>query len=85
MAHKKSGGSGKNGRNSPGQRLGIKVYASQQVTTGSVLVRQRGTRIMPGLNVKRATDDTLYAMVAGTVKYDRTRGDKSRVSVIPAE
>ncbi len=85
MAHKKSGGSGKNGRNSPGQRLGIKVYGSQRVGVGSVLVRQRGTKVLPGLNVERASDDTLYAMVAGTVKYDRTRGDKSRVSVIPAE
>jgi large subunit ribosomal protein L27 len=83
MAHKKSGGSGKNGRNSPGQRLGVKAFGSESVTSGSILVRQRGTRIMPGLNVGRAKDDTLFALVSGTVRFERVSKDKRRVSVVP--
>ncbi len=83
MAHKKSGGSGKNGRNSPGQRLGVKAFGSQVVTTGSVLVRQRGTRILPGLNVGRAKDDTLFALADGRVEFRRVSKDKTRVSVVP--
>ena len=73
MAHKKSGGSGKNGRNSPGQRLGVKAFGSERVTTGSIIIRQRGTRILPGANVGRAKDDTLFALADGTVKFE-TRG-----------
>lgn len=84
MAHKKSGGSGKNGRNSPGQRLGIKTFGSQMVTAGSVLVRQRGTRILPGKNVGWAKDDTLFALVDGKVMYKQVTKDKKRVSVEPA-
>jgi large subunit ribosomal protein L27 len=84
MAHKKSGGSGKNGRNSPGQRLGIKAYGSEQVTTGCIIVRQRGTRVLPGANVGRAKDDTLFALADGTVKFQNVSKDKKRVSVIPA-
>ncbi len=83
MAHKKSGGSGKNGRNSPGQRLGVKAFGSEQVTTGSIIVRQRGTRILPGANVRRAKDDTLFALVDGTVKFERVSKDKRRVAVVP--
>ncbi len=83
MAHKKSGGSGKNGRNSPGQRLGVKAFGSERVTTGSIIVRQRGTRILPGANVGRAKDDTLFALVDGTVKYERASKDKRRVAVVP--
>jgi large subunit ribosomal protein L27 len=79
MATKKSGGSGKNGRNSSGRRLGIKNYGGQTVTAGSILVRQRGTRFTPGLNVRRGTDDTLFALAAGLVKFDR---DGKRVNVI---
>jgi large subunit ribosomal protein L27 len=83
MAHKKSGGSGKNGRNSPGQRLGVKAFGSERVTTGSIIVRQRGTRILPGANVGRAKDDTLFALVDGEVKYERASKDKRRVTVVP--
>jgi large subunit ribosomal protein L27 len=83
MAHKKSGGSGKNGRNSPGQRLGVKAFGSESVTTGSIIVRQRGTRILPGANVRRAKDDTLFALVDGTVKFERVSKDKRRVVVVP--
>jgi large subunit ribosomal protein L27 len=83
MAHKKSGGSGKNGRNSPGQRLGVKAYSSEQISTGSIIVRQRGTRILPGMNVGRAKDDTLFALADGTVRFERVSRDKQRVSVVP--
>ncbi len=71
MATKKSGGSAKNGRDSQSKRLGVKRYAGQTVTAGSILVRQRGTRYRPGLNVKRGSDDTLFALVTGVVGFDR--------------
>ena len=64
-------GSARNGRNSPGQRLGVKVYAGTTVTAGSILVRQRGTRIHPGLNVDRGRDDTLFALKSGVVHYEK--------------
>ena len=83
MAHKKSGGSGKNGRNSPGQRLGVKCYGSETVRAGNILIRQRGTRIMPGDNVGRGSDDTLFALIDGTVKFERVRQDKRRIVVVP--
>jgi len=83
MAHKKSGGSGKNGRNSPGQRLGVKAYGSEVITNGSIIIRQRGTRILPGKNVGRGKDDTLFAMAAGRVKFERVSREKQRVSVEP--
>ena len=83
MAHKKSGGSGKNGRNSPGQRLGVKTFGSERVTTGCIIVRQRGTRILPGTNVGRAKDDTLFALVDGEVKFERVSKDKRRVAIVP--
>ena len=79
MAHKKSGGSAKNGRDSHSKRLGVKRFDGQTVTAGSILVRQRGTRIHPGRNVKRGTDDTLFALAAGTVSFDR---EGRRVSVV---
>jgi len=79
------GGSGKNGRNSPGQRLGVKTFSSQQVTTGSIIVRQRGTRILPGANVGRAKDDSLFALADGTVKFQQVSKTKKRVSVLPAQ
>ena len=69
MAHKKSGGSAKNGRESASKRLGVKRYDGQFVTGGSILVRQRGTKFQPGRNVKRGKDDTLFALVDGTVKF----------------
>ena len=71
MAHKKGQGSVRNGRDSTAQRLGIKAYGGQAVTAGSILVRQRGTRYHPGRNVKRAKDDSLFALVDGVVLFDR--------------
>lgn len=84
MAHKKGGGSVRNGRDSRGQRLGVKIYAGQQVRTGNILVRQRGTHIRPGLNVDIGKDDTIFATIDGLVVYDVVRGHR-RVSVMPAE
>ncbi len=84
MAHKKSGGSAKNGRESHAKRLGVKKYAGQSVTAGSILVRQRGTPFKPGMNVGRGKDDTLFAKITGTVQFE-TKGRKQKfVSVIPA-
>ena len=71
MAHKKGQGSVRNGRESHSQRLGIKKYGGESVTAGSILVRQRGTRYHPGRNVARGKDDTLFALVAGKVRFDR--------------
>jgi len=71
MAHKKSGGSAKNGRDSRSKRLGVKRFAGQLVTAGSILVRQRGTRTHPGRNVKRGGDDTLFALKSGIVKFEK--------------
>jgi len=83
MAHKKAGGSSRNGRDSNAQRLGVKRFGGQVVTGGSILVRQRGTRIKPGTNVGRGKDDTLFAKVNGVVRFE----DKGRmgrfVSVLP--
>ena len=73
---------GINGRNSPGQRLGVKRFGGQAVKAGEVLVRQRGTKFKPGLNVKRGKDDTLFTVVAGNVKFEK---EGTVVSVIPAE
>ena len=74
MAHKKGGGTTRNGRDSKAKRLGVKSFAGQTVTAGSILVRQRGTRIHPGSNVGRGGDDTLFALVPGTVEYHESRG-----------
>ena len=74
MAHKKGGGSSKNGRDSHGQRLGIKRYGGQMVKAGEILVRQNGTKFHPGSNVGRGKDDTLFATAEGTVIFDRRRG-----------
>ncbi|MCS7010169.1 MAG: 50S ribosomal protein L27 [Anaerolineales bacterium] len=82
MAHKKGGGSSRNGRDSASQRLGVKRYAGEFVRSGNILVRQRGTRILPGLNVDRGGDDTLFAVVDGVVVFDVVRGRK-RVNVMP--
>ena len=77
MAHKKGLGSSKNGRDSNAQRLGVKLFAGQTVTGGYIIVRQRGTRIKPGLNVGRGSDDTLFAKIDGRVKFiDRGRGGR---------
>jgi large subunit ribosomal protein L27 len=84
MAHKKGGGSSRNGRDSNAQRLGVKRFAGQFVLSGNVLVRQRGTRIKPGLNVMVGKDDTLFAVADGVVVFDIVQGRK-RVNVVPAE
>ncbi len=83
MAHKKGGGSSRNGRDSEGKRLGIKVFGSEVVSAGSIIVRQRGTKVHPGLNVGKGSDDTLFAKVSGRVNFAKSRG-KSVVSVVEA-
>ena len=85
MAHKKGQGSVKNGRDSESKRLGVKRADGQFVLAGNILVRQRGTKIHPGINVNRGNDDTLYAIVDGTVKFERKGKDKKQVSVYPVE
>ncbi|MEP0805146.1 MAG: 50S ribosomal protein L27 [Chloroflexota bacterium] len=82
MAHKKGGGSSRNGRDSNAQRLGVKRFAGEFVLSGHILVRQRGTKIKPGLNVKVGKDDTLFATADGVVVYDVVRGQK-RANVLP--
>ena len=81
MAHKKSGGSSVNGRDSVGRRLGVKRFDGHKVTAGSILVRQRGTRIYPGENVGRGGDDTLFAKIDGFVKFEKKGKTKKQVSV----
>jgi large subunit ribosomal protein L27 len=84
MAHKKGGGSSRNGRDSNAQRLGVKKYAGEAVLSGNILVRQRGTRLKPGLNVDVGKDDTLFATIDGVVTIDIVHGRK-RVNVMPVE
>jgi large subunit ribosomal protein L27 len=84
MAHKKGGGSSRNGRDSNSKRLGVKKYSGEKVLSGNIIVRQRGTRILPGLNIGVGKDYTLFATMDGVVVYDTVRGRK-RVSVVPAE
>jgi large subunit ribosomal protein L27 len=85
MAHKKGGGSSTNGRDSHGQRLGIKRFGGQLVTGGSILIRQRGTRYKAGRNVGRAKDDSLFAMITGVVRFE-DKGQTGRfISVLPLE
>jgi large subunit ribosomal protein L27 len=81
MAHKKAGGSSRNGRDSAGQRLGVKRFGGQWVQAGSILVRQKGTRIHPGENVGVGKDYTLFARIEGIVKYEKKGKDKKQVSV----
>ena len=81
MAHKKGGGSSRNGRDSNPQMLGVKVYGGQLVNAGTIIVRQRGTKIMPGTGVGVGRDDTLFALVGGHVKYERVGKDRHRVTV----
>jgi len=83
MAHKKAGGSSRNGRDSPGQRLGVKRFAGQLVKAGSILVRQRGTAIHPGENVGMGKDYTLFATADGIVKFERKDRNRKRVVVVP--
>jgi large subunit ribosomal protein L27 len=83
MAHKKGGGSTRNGRDSNSQRLGVKLYDGQLVKSGNIIVRQRGSRIRPGENVGMGKDYTLFATAPGFVKFEPTRGGRKRVSVYP--
>jgi large subunit ribosomal protein L27 len=85
MAHKKGGGSSVNGRDSQGQRLGIKRFGGQVVNGGSILVRQRGTRYKPGRNVGRGKDDTLFALATGVVRFEDKGGLGRFISVLPVE
>jgi large subunit ribosomal protein L27 len=85
MAHKKGGGSSRNGRDSNAQRLGVKKYGGEFVKSGNILVRQRGTRIKPGVNVGKGKDDTLFATIDGVVVFEVVRDDRKRVNVMPVE
>jgi large subunit ribosomal protein L27 len=85
MAHKKGQGSSRNGRDSNAQRRGVKVFGGEEVSAGSILVRQLGTVIHPGTNVKLGRDYTLYSTVDGVVKYERLGRDRKKVSVYPAQ
>jgi len=85
MAHKKGSGTTRNGRDSAGQRLGVKRYDTQAVTAGTIIVRQRGTRIHPGTNVGVGRDHTLFALIDGKVKFEHVTRSKKRVSVYPEE
>ena len=85
MAHKKGQGSVKNGRDSESKRLGVKKADGQIVKAGNIIIRQRGTKVHPGTNVGIGSDDTLFALVDGTVKFERKGRDKKQVSVYPVE
>jgi len=85
MAHKKGGGSSRNGRDSKSKRLGVKKYGGEQVRAGNIIVRQRGTRIKPGINVGLGKDHTIYARVDGTVQFETVRDGRKRVSVLPMD
>ncbi len=85
MAHKKGVGSSRNGRNSNPKYLGVKRYGGESVTAGSILVTQRGTRFHPGRNVRRASNDSLFALVAGVVRFEFKDKNRQKVSVYPVE
>ena len=85
MAHKKGGGSTRNGRDSNAQRLGVKKYGGERVLAGNILIRQRGTKFHAGDNVRRANDDTLFSLVDGIVQFGRKDKKRKKVSVIPFE
>lgn len=85
MAHKKGGGSSTNGRNSPGQRLGVKRYGGESVLAGTIIVRQHGTKIHPGNNVGLGKDYTIYALIDGKVKFEPCRDNRRKVSVYAEE
>jgi large subunit ribosomal protein L27 len=83
MAHKKGMGSSRNGRDSDGRRLGVKAFGGQIVRSGSIILRQRGTRIHPGVNVGRGSDDTLFALIDGKVTFETSGRQRKKVSVLP--
>lgn len=85
MAHKKGGGSSRNGRDSNAQRLGVKRYDGEWVHSGTIILRQRGSRVHPGVNVKIAKDDTLFSLIDGRVKFEWYRQDRKQVSVYPVK
>lgn len=85
MAHKKAGGSSRNGRDTAGRRLGVKVYGGEAINAGSIIIRQRGTKYHPGKNVGMGRDHTIFALVNGNVRFDMGRGGKQMVNVDPAE
>ena len=85
MAHKKSCGSSRNGRDSDGRRLGVKKYGGENVLAGNILVRQRGTKFYPGVNVGLGRDHTLFATATGQVKFQTKRDDRTYVSIVPVE
>ncbi|MFC1500998.1 50S ribosomal protein L27 [Elusimicrobiota bacterium] len=84
MAHVKAQGSSSNGRDSAGQRLGVKVFGDQKISAGAIIVRQRGTKFHPGRNVGMGSDYTIFAKASGTVKFEKKSGNKSYISVVPA-
>lgn len=84
MAHKKAGGSSRNGRDSAGRRLGVKIYGGQEVLAGNIIIRQRGTKYIPGTNVGLGKDHTIYALVNGQVMFSKGKGDRPKVNVVPA-
>lgn len=84
MAHKKGVGSSRNGRDSESKRLGVKRFGGQAVSAGSILVRQRGTKFHPGSNVGKGSDDTLFALIDGVVKFERKDRTRMKISVYPA-
>lgn len=83
MAHKKAGGSSRNGRDSPGQRLGLKKFGGELVSPGNIIIRQRGTKVHPGVNVGMGKDHTLFATEGGHVTFVKTRAGRSVVNVVP--
>ncbi|MEU0789965.1 MULTISPECIES: 50S ribosomal protein L27 [Amycolatopsis] len=85
MAHKKGASSSRNGRDSNAQRLGVKRFGGQEVNAGEILIRQRGTKFHPGVNVGRGGDDTLFALAAGAVQFGEKRGRKTINIVVPVE
>ena len=85
MAHKKGQGSTQNNRDSAGRRLGVKKYGGETVVAGNIIIRQRGTKIHPGTNVGKGSDDTLFAKVAGVVRFERLGKDRKKASVYPVE
>jgi large subunit ribosomal protein L27 len=85
MAHKKGGGSTKNGRDSQSKRLGVKAYGGQMVHAGTIIIRQRGTKVHAGTNVGVGKDHTLFALEHGVVKFEHINREKKKVSIIPAE
>ena len=84
MAHKKGQGSSRNGRDSNAQRLGVKKFGGEKVIAGNILIRQRGTKIHPGVNVQKGGDDTLFAVADGIVKFETKKGDRQYINVITA-